>query len=128
MKEQNDELKIYRNRLKVADLITDVLSDKITVAQALSEFPKDKSDINIKCAFDALMHREADEDLRAKISGYALVQDDYLADFAVLLKKNKALPKNIIQKYIKFHEDDLISDDEITLKNVLKKMKRMINF
>ena len=60
-------LKIYENRLIVAALIEDVLAGKKTVNEALSLFPHENNDINIKCAFDALMHREADEDLRAKI-------------------------------------------------------------
>ena len=63
---ESEKLKIYKNRLFVSDLIFDVLTDKITVLEALSRFPKDNNDINIKCAFDALAHREADEDMRQK--------------------------------------------------------------
>lgn len=121
-------LKKYKNRLLVSDLIMDVLLDKKTVAQALSLFPKDKNDINIKCAFDALMHREADEDLRKKIKDYAIVQDEFLSDIASILKENHNLPKNIIAKYLKFHVDDLISDDDGSLEKMFKKIKRMINF
>ena len=125
---ESKKLQIYRNRLLVADLINDVLDSKLCVQQALNQFPDEKNDINIKCAFDALMYREADEDLRAKVKGYANVQDRYLALIAKILKENQVLPKNIIQRYLKFHKDDIISEKETNFKTFLKKIKRMINF
>lgn len=125
---ESEKLKIYKNRLMVSDLIIDVLTDKKTVLEAISFFPKDKNDINIKCAFDALMYREADEDYRAKYKDYAQTQDDYLELIARTLKDNENLPKNVIARYLKYNEDDLISSSDKTLKDKLKKLKRMINF
>lgn len=125
---ESEKLKIYQNRLLVSDLILDVLTDKKTVSDALSLFPKDKNDINIKCAFDALMYREADEDIRAKYKDYAAIQDDYLELISKTLKDNQVLPKNVIARYLKYNKDDLISPKEKTLKDKLKKLKRMINF
>ena len=60
----------------ISQLILDVLTSKITVNEALSKFPKTNNDINIKCAFDALMHYEADEEYRLKVKDYAQLQDD----------------------------------------------------
>jgi len=125
---ESEKLKIYQNRLLVSDLIIDVLKGKKTVSVALSLFPKEKNDINIKCAFDALMHREADEDLRNKVSGYADVQDEFLADLAHILKENEKLPKNIIEQYQKYHTDNLMGEWDKPLKSILKNFKRMINF
>ena len=125
---ESEQLKIYQNRLLVSDLIYDVLKDKITVNQALSSFPKEKNDITIKCAFDALMHREADEDYRAKVKDYALVQDEFLADLAQILKNNEPLPKNIIIQYQKYHSENLMGEWDKPLKSILKNFKRMINF
>lgn len=125
---ESKELKIYQNRLIVADLIEKVLINKITTNEALSNFPKDKDDISIKCAFDALLHREADEDLRKKISDYAQVQDDYLIEICNILKDNRPLPDNIIKEYLKYHSDDLIWGEDKGMKNIFKKLKRMINF
>ena len=125
---ESKELKRYENRLLVADLIEQVLLDKLNVSQALLQFPQDKEDINIKCAFDALAHREADEDLRKKISDYAMVQDNYLLDIAHFLKNNEDLPQNIISQYLKYHSDNLIWGEDKGLKNIFKKLKRMINF
>ncbi len=125
---ESEKLKIYQNRLLVSDLIIDVLTDKKTVQQAISLFPKEKNDINLKCAFDALMYREADEDIRAKYKDYASLQDDYLELIARTLKDNEQLPKNVISRYLKYNSENLLPDEDKTLKQKLKKLKRMINF
>ena len=125
---ESEKLKTYENRLLVAELIEQVLTDRIKTSDALSKFPKNKDDINIKCAFDALVHREADEDLRKKISDYAVVQDDYLMEICGFLKENADLPQNIISEYLKFHSDNLIWGEDKGIKNIFKKLKRMINF
>ncbi len=122
-------LKIYRNRLFVSDLIIDVLTSKITVLEALSKFPTEKNDINIKCAFNALMYREADEDLRKNVEGYKELQDDLLVTIANILKENQKLPKNIIQRYNKYHKDDIIYKNQKSFfKEILQSLKRNINF
>lgn len=125
---ESKELKKFENRLLVANLINDVLVSKITVQEALSKFPNDKDDINIKCAFDALMHREADEDLRKSVKGYAQIQDNFLSDIAEAFKQNKTLPQNIINQYLKYHTDDIISDGDDNFKTFMQKVKRIINF
>ena len=125
---ESEKLKIYQNRLLVSDLIIDVLTDKKTVQQAISLFPKEKNDINLKCAFDALMYREADEDIRAKYKDYASLQDDYLELIARTLKDNEQLPKNVISRYLEYNGENLLPDEDKTLKQKLKKLKRMINF
>ena len=125
---ESEKLKIYQNRLLVSDLIIDVLTDKKTVQQAISLFPKEKIDINLKCAFDALMYREADEDIRAQYKDYASLQDDYLELIARTLKDNEQLPKNVISRYLKYNGENLLPDEDKTLKQKLKKLKRMINF
>lgn len=123
-----EELKIYQNRLFVSDLINDVLLNKKTVQEALSLFPKDKNDINIKCAFDALVHREADEDLRNNTPDYKDVQDEYLADLANILKENQKLPENIINEYLKFHSDDILASKEKGFRAFIQYVKRIVNF
>lgn len=125
---ESQKLKIYQNRLLVADLIFGVLKNKITVSDALNSFPKDKNDINVKCAFDALLHREADEDLRNEESDYKDVQDEFLYNLANILRNNEELPRNIISEYIKYHQDDLISPKNKKIRDFIRYIKRMINF
>lgn len=112
----------------VSDLIIRVLTSKISVSQALSNFPKDSKDINLKCAFDALVHYEADEDIRAKVEGYAQIQDEYLECIANTLAKGKPIPNNIAKRYLQYHNDNLISDNKNDIKNIANYLKRMINF
>lgn len=113
---------------KISDLIIAVLCRKITVQEALNDFPKDSSDINIKCSFDALIHYEADEDIRNKDKEYAQTQDDYLEFIATKLANNENLPNNIAQRYIKYHKYNLLSDNKKGIKSFAKYIKRMINF
>lgn len=129
-----DDIEKYREKLLISDLIFDVLTDKKTVKEALSSFPHDNSDIEIKCAFDALMHREADEDLRSRLSDYAQIQDELLETIANTFKKNEKLPANIISQYLEFHNDNLISSDvnkkdfRSVIGYIINVIKRMINF
>jgi len=104
------------------------LESKITVSEALEQFPKNNSDINIKCAFDALVYCEADEDYRAKVAGYAEVQDEYLAQIARTLAKNEPLNQNIIKRYLEYNKDNLIFSKEKGFRGFIKYIKRMVNF
>ena len=129
-----DEIRKYKEKLLISDLIFDVLTEKKTVQEALSYFPHDDSDIDIKCAFDALMHREADEDLRRRLSDYAQMQDEFLETIANIFKQNEKLPSNIIAQYLEYHADNLISshvnkkDFRSVIEYIKKIIKRMINF
>ncbi len=115
------------DKQKIAQLIIKVLEGTMNVQSALSEFPKSE-DINIKCAFDALLYRESDEDIRLKDKDYAIVQDEYLEDIANIFLQNGTLPQNYISEYLKYNKDNLISNDDKTFGNIFKKLKRMINF
>lgn len=112
----------------VSKLIYGVLASKITVQEALSKLPKNNKDINIKCAFDALVYLEADEDYRTKIKGYAEAQNEYLAQIADILARGENLPQNIINRYLKYNKDNLISGKEKSFACFIEYIKRMINF
>jgi len=112
----------------VADLIIDVITSKLTLQEALKKFPNDNSDINLKCAFDALIHYEADEDLRKKIPDYALVQDEYLANIAQALKQKHNIPSNIVARYYEYHKDNIIAGNKKGFRGFIDYIKRMINF
>ena len=125
---ESENLKKYQNRLLVSDLIYDVLNKKISVQTALSKFPSDRNDINLKCAFDAILHLEADEDVRNNDSEYAMLQDETLRFIAECFKDNQTLKKNMIKNYINEHDSDLTGEYLHFIKSVLKNFKRMINF
>ena len=70
----------------VARLIVSVLTERISVREAIMHFPKDSNDKNIMAAYHALIHYEADEDLRASDLAFREEQDEYLNMIAELLK------------------------------------------
>ena len=90
------------DRKFVGRLIYAVMTQRKTVREAISLFPETK-DKNIECAYHALVHYEADEDLRYKDFEYREEQDDYLEFIAQTLVEGKDLPKNIIADYEEFY-------------------------
>ena len=86
------------NRKFVGRLIIEVLTEQKSVREAISLFP-DVKDKNIECAYHALVHYEADEEMRHADILYREEQDDYLEFIAQTLSEGKNLPRNIIADY-----------------------------
>lgn len=126
MNNSNSLTSYITDRKKVSDLIFAVLTEKITVLDALKVFPKNLSDPTLNAAFHALVHFEADEELRSKDAEYKNEQDLYLQDIAEILAQGDALPCNIIDEYNQYHKDSLIYPN-IDKKTVFKRLKKMIN-
>ena len=126
MQNTNNNAQYIKDRKKVSGLILDVLAQKITVLQALKEYPKNLGDTTLNAAFHALVHFEADEDLRKKDEMYRTEQDSYLEDIANILSDGSPLPFNIIEEYNKYHKDSLIYPN-IDKKTVVERLKKMIN-
>ncbi len=112
----------------VSKLIIDVISSKISVQEALASFPKDNSDVNLKCAFDALMHYEADEDIRKKYADYSELQDEYLEYISSVLAQGQTIPSNIVSRYYNYHQDNMNFGKEKGFKGFINYIKRVINF
>ena len=87
-----------QDRKFVGRLIISVLTEQRNVREAIKLFPETK-DRNIECAYHALVHYAADEDIRAKDIEYREAQDEYLEMIAQTLEIGKNLPKNIIEEY-----------------------------
>ena len=96
---------IIGRRKRASELIFGVLTEKINVLSALKEFPQSDGDKSLEAAWHALMHYEADEDIRKKDAEYAHVQDDCLESIASDLAKGQNLPINIISTYTNFYKD-----------------------
>lgn len=91
------------NRKYIGRLIYLVLSEKQNVREAIKLFPESK-DLSIECAYHALVHYAADEEMRYKDIEYREAQDDYLEFLAQTLSEGKALPKNIIDEYKPYYK------------------------
>jgi hypothetical protein len=91
-------------RQLVAALIRQVLVCSITSREAVLQFPKDTTDKSIEAAYHALVHFEADEDLRHRDVLYKEEQNDYLEFISHILERGEDLPDNIIKSYEKYYE------------------------
>ena len=91
------------NRKFVGRLIFSVITDRRSVREAIKLFP-DSRDKNIVCAYHALVHYEADEELRYADFEYREEQDDYLEFIAQTLVDGKDLPRNIIADYEDYYK------------------------
>ncbi len=110
----------------IGDLIIAVLTDRIIVREALKKFPKDVKDASIKSAYHALVHREADEDLRRRDLLYRDEQDSYLEQLARTLQRGSELPKNIIKNYNKYYREIEINRSS-TFKHWVKRICEFLN-
>lgn len=118
-------LQEINDRKFVGRLIYSVLTERRCVREALKLFP-DSMDKNIECAYHALVHFEADEDIRYRDIEYREAQNDYLEEIAQTLSAGKELPRNIIADY-----EDYYKGTATIWKNgwhgFLKEFKRFIN-
>lgn len=92
-----------QNRRYIGRLIYSVLAERKSVREALLLFP-DSQDKSIECAYHALVHLAADEDLRYKDFDYREEQNDYLEFIAQTLSAGKSLPRNIIADYEPYYK------------------------
>lgn len=117
---------IQSARKYIGNLIINVLTDKIIVREALKLFPAGVKDASIKSAYHALIHREADEDLRRRDILYRDEQDSYLEHVAQTLQQGLELPKNIIKNYNTYYRDIQINHSG-EFKNLIRKICKFLN-
>lgn len=98
----------FDNRTYVALLIRKVLIGAITVGEAVRNYPFDTGDKSIEAAYHALVHYEADEDLRRRDIMYRDEQDEYMEMISQTLERGESLPDNIIRNYEKYYPESNI--------------------
>ncbi|MCQ2753500.1 MAG: hypothetical protein MJ231_00455 [bacterium] len=96
--------KTRSDRQFVGRLIYSVLTEQRKVLDAIKLFPETK-DESILCAYHALVHYSADEDIRYKDIEYRDAQDDYLEYLAQVLSEGNPIPQNIIAEYKPYYKD-----------------------
>jgi hypothetical protein len=92
------------DRRVVANILRNVRMGIYTVRQAVILYPKDITDESLIAAYHALIHYEADEDIRAKDELYKQEQDDYIEFLSYTLEKGEDLPQNIIENYKQYYD------------------------
>lgn len=113
------------NRKYIGRLIYSILAERQNVREVIKLFP-DTKDLSIECAYHALVHYAADEDIRYKDIEYREAQDDYLEFLAETLSQGKALPKNIIEEYKPYYKGTAKAWQK-GISWFLKEFKRFIN-
>ncbi len=114
-------------RVFVSRLIKQVLVGKITVSAALKAFPNNYAvDESLDTAFHALVHFEADEDLRKRDALYREEQDEYLQYLAEVLERGDDIAVNIIGEYKKYYSEAPIYKD-VNDKYKFSKLFKFIN-
>lgn len=111
------------NRVYVALMIRKVLIGALTVAEAVKNFPFDSGDKSLDAAYHALVHYEADEDLRHRDILYREEQDEYLEMISQTLESGENLPDNIIRNYEKYYPESNVPhkhDKEGTIKSFFR--------
>lgn len=93
------------DRKFVANLLRNVRIGNCSVREALMAYPKDTEDESLVAAYHALIHYEADEDIRRRDILYKEEQDDYIEFLAYTLDNGEDLPENIINNYKKFYDN-----------------------
>ena len=113
------------NKQFVGRLIISVLTEQINVREAIKKFPE-TTDKSIECAYHALVHYSADEDMRKMDIEYREAQDEYLEAIAQTLMQGKNLPQNIIDEYKPYYKgtSHLWKEDALS---IWKEFKRFIN-
>lgn len=94
----------FEDRKEVAKLLRNVRLGNCSVRQALNLYPKDTEDESLIAAYHALIHYEADEDLRLRDLLYKEEQDDYIEFLSYILERGEDLPANIINNYKQYYE------------------------
>lgn len=112
------------NRQKISELIIGVLTEKMTVQEAIKDFPKFVEDESEQCALHALLHYEADEEFRRHDPEYASEQDDHLESIANAFKNGESLPINIILEYKNYYEETPLLS-KYGLKTLFKRLFRI---
>ena len=113
------------NRKFVGRLIYAVLTERKTAREAILLFPE-TNDKNIQCAYHALVHFEADAEMRYKDIEYREAQNDYLEYLAQTLVEGKYLPQNIISDYEQYYKG-VAKPWQNGIKGFFKEFLRFIN-
>lgn len=117
----------YKEERKIISrLIYMTLAETLHVRDAILKFPKDINDPSIEAAYHALIHLEADEDLRRRDLDYKDEQDDYLEFIAQILQDGNELPKNVIKSYDKYYKG-IETPHSSSMKGLIKQLCKFLN-
>jgi len=95
---------VLNDRKRAGEILYNVRMGNCSVREALNLYPRDTADESLIAAYHALIHYEADEDIRRRDLLYAQEQDDYIEFLSYILNRGEDLPQNIIDNYKKYYD------------------------
>lgn len=95
-------------REAVGKLFYSVIEGVVSSRKAIDYFPRNVEDMSIKIAWHALLHYDADEDMRINDAEYAQEQIKYIEFLASILSKGEELPQNILDEYEELYKDTVL--------------------
>ena len=114
------------DRKTVANLLRSVRLGNCSVREARLLYPNGTTDESLVAAYHALIHYEADEDLRRRDPLYKEEQDDYIEFLSYILDRGEDLPSNIIANYKKYYDSAPILHKD-NAQGLLKSFWRNLN-
>jgi len=105
-----DKQKILDKKAREATgkILFSVISGALTTFEAIKYFPKNVEDTSVKIAWHALLHYDADEEIRLREPDFAQEQIKYIEMLAKILVEGKELPENILQEYEELYIDTVL--------------------
>lgn len=108
MNNKNQEILITKAREATGKLLYSLISGAIKPNEAIKYFPRNVEDISLKIAWHALLHYDADEDIRLNNPDYAQEQIAYIEMLAKILSDGNPLPQNILDEYEDLYIDTVL--------------------
>ena len=99
MSTDKKKLLARKEREATGKILFSLISGVLTSFEATKYFPKNSEDISVKIAWHALLHFDADEEIRLKDADFAQEQLNYLESLAKILSEGNELPHNMLQDY-----------------------------
>ena len=111
-------------RETTGNLLYSVIANTITPFEATKFFPKNIEDISLKIAWHALIHYDADEEMRIDNPEYAEEQIKYIEMIAKILVTGEELPADMLQDYEELYLETVLPKNY----NWLGKLKAFFRF
>lgn len=99
---------LIKAREATGKILYSVITGAISTFEATKYFPKNIDDTSIKIAWHALLHYDADEEIRQQDPDYAQEQFKYLELLAKILSEGKQLPDNMLYDYEALYKDTIL--------------------
>ena len=126
MSTNNNDILLKKARENTGKLLYMLIEGSISAFEATKYFPKNVDDISLKIAWHAMLHYDADEEIRIKNPDYAQEQILHIENLAKILSRGDELPQNMLDDYEEIYKTTVLPKNYNWL-GKLKAFFRLIN-